>query len=270
MLSAAVPCVGLPHTHAARESVSVTESEHQVRVRLVGIESSGVRTLLGAMCGTLQPERAGSRTWDDIEILMSADRPGGTSFDDTDMLIVVVSASQGVPAELGQVWAAAADRQVPALIAVTHIDESGTDLEEIAAMCRRVLIDGGEIFVPWLPILDDDERVCGFISLLSEEIVDWSDGGPVIRASEQRHQELIEEARAELCESVMLAVVDDDLFGAYMSGAAIDGEEIENQMHEQIVRGLRHPVIGTGIAPHLLGVGLLLDTVAEIGHQREA
>ena len=137
-------------------------------------------------------------------------------------------------------------------------------------MCQRVLSDGGEIFLPWLPIHDDDERVCGFINLLSEEIVDWSDGGPVIHSSEARHQELIEETRAELCESVMIAVDDDTLFAQYMAGEPIDGEVIELQMLEQIGRGLRHPVIGTGTTPHLLGVGLLLDVMAGvIQHRRD-
>jgi hypothetical protein len=66
----------------------------------------------------------------------------------------------------------------------------------------------------------------------------------------------------------MLAVEDDELFSRYMAGEAIDGEDIEHEMLEQILRGLRHPVFGTGTSPHLLGVGLLLDTIAELDHVR--
>jgi hypothetical protein len=107
----------------------------------------------------------------------------------------------------------------------------------------RVLSEGGEIFLPWLPILGDDESVCGFINLLSEEIVDWSEGGPVIHASEQRHQELIEETRAELCESVMLAVEDDELFSRYMAGESIDGEDRESQVRTEILSLRRCTVV---------------------------
>lgn len=240
-----------------------------MRVRLMGIPGSGVRTLIGAMSGTLVPESSGSRVWDEVELLLSEARPGTAALDDIDVLVIVLSATQGVPADVASAWAEAAELQLPALVTVTHLDEPSADLEEVAAMCRRVLTDGGEIFLPWLPILGDDERVCGFINLLSEEIIDWSDGGPVVHPSEPRHQELIAEARAELCESVLLAVADDELFSRYMSGEAIDGEEIESQMLEQVMRGLRHPIFGTGVQPHLLGVGLLLDTIAELAHLRQ-
>jgi len=232
-----------------------------LRVILVGIPGAGVRTLLSALCDGHESSERGQRTWDGTAVEFTASRPDSVHLDSADLIVVVISARQGLPADLSHVWMSAAEHGIPALVAVTHIDEPTVDMEEIAAMCTRVLTDGGEIFLPWLPILDDDERVCGFINLLSEEIVEWSQGGPVVHASEQRHQELIEEARAELCESVMLAVDDDSLFASYMSGTPIDGEVIETHMHEQTRRGLRHPVLGTGLVPHLLGVGLLLDTI---------
>jgi translation elongation factor EF-G len=199
---------------------------------------------------------------------LRAGRPDSVDLAGTDLLVMVTSAGQGVPSEAGPLWQSAAERGLPALIVVTHLDDSNADLEEITAMCTRVLSDGGIIFLPWLAILDDDEAVCGFINLLSEEIIEWSEGGPVVHESEPRHQELIEDPRAELCESVILAVDDDTLFAAYMSGALIDGEVIESHMLEQTSRGLRHPVIGTALRPHLLGVGLVLDTIAGIHRQK--
>ena len=246
----------------------MTESSDGMRVGVVGIHEAGVRTLIGAMSGSATPATSGMRIWEDANLSFMAARPETVNLDDFDMLAVVVSARQGVPAELAPVWQAAMERGLASIIVVTHIDDSVVDLEEVCAMCQRVLSDGGDIFLPWLPILDDVESVCGFINLLSEEIVEWSDGGPVIHPSESRHQELIEETRAELCEAVMLAVEDDELFAMYMSGTLIDGEVIETQMFEQVARGLRHPVLGTGVRPHLLGIGLVLDTMAELEHSR--
>lgn len=239
-----------------------------IRVGLVGIPGSGIRTLIGALSGTLESAISGVRSWDDTDIQLNAARPDSADLNSLDLLVLVVSARQGVASDNAPVWQKATERGLPAMIVVTHLDDSVADLEEITAMCQRTLSDAGEIFLPALPIYSDDEHVCGFINLLSEEIVDWSDGGPVIRPSEPRHQELIAEARAELCESVMLAVDDDHLFDHYMSGAAIDGETIEQHMFEQILRGLRHPVMGTGISPHLLGVGLLLDVISELDKHR--
>lgn len=239
-----------------------------INVTLVGIEGSGVRTLIGSLSGQLEPCITGERDWEGTSIHLRGFRPDAVNLSDSDLLVVVTSAGQGVPSAMGPLWQSAAERGLPALIVVTHLDDSTVDLEEVTAMCMRVLSDGGEIFLPWLPILDDDESVCGFINLLSEEIVEWSEGGPVVHPSEQRHQELIEDARAELCESIMLAVDDDSLFTMYMSGLPIDGEVIESHMLEQTSRGLRHPVIGTALNPHLLGVGLLLDTIAGIDRQR--
>lgn len=241
----------------------------RINATLVGIEGSGVRTLIGSLTGTLQPADEGERVWDGSTICLRASRPESVDLAKVELLIVVTSAGQGVPSEIGPLWHSAAERGLPALIVVTHIDNAAVDLEEVTAMCTRVLSDGGEVFMPWLPILADDETVCGFINLLSEEIVEWGDGGPVVHQSEQRHQDLIEDARAELCESIMLAVDDDTLFADYMSGTPIDGEVIELQMLEQTSRGLRHPVIGTALQPHLLGVGLLLDTIAGIDRQRK-
>jgi translation elongation factor EF-G len=246
----------------------VSDSPHSIRVALVGAEGSGVRTLIGSLSGSLSPSSSGERLWDDLVIHLSAGRPTSVNLTDTGLLVVVVSAKQGVPSSLASVWQEAAERAMPAVVVVTHVDDATVDLDEVTAMCQRVLSDGGEVFLPWLPILDDHEGVCGFISLLSEEIVDWSDGGPVRRESETRHQELIEDSRAELCESVMLAVSDDQLFASYMSGTPIDGETIEAHMHEQIGRGLRHPVLGVGLTPHLLGVGLLLDTISAVARTR--
>ena len=239
-----------------------------INVYLVGIEGSGVRTLIGSLSGNLEPSLTGKRHWDGSTIHLHGCRPDSAGLSEADLLIVVISARQGVPSGLGALWQSAAERGLPALIAVTHLDDATVDLEEVAAMCTRVLCDGGEVFLPWLPILDDDEAVCGFINLLSEEIVEWSDGGPVVHQSEQRHQELIEDARSELCESIMLAVDDDSLFTEYLSGVPVGGEVIEAHMLEQTSRGLRHPVIGTALRPHLLGVGLLLDTIAGIERQR--
>ena len=246
------------------------EASDACAVMVLGIENSGVRTLVGALAGSLHPAQSGQRLWENSLIRFSSGRPGSCELGQVDILVAVVSAQQGVPGEISGLWLEAADRGIPAIIAVTHIDDPSIDLEEAAAMCTRVLADGGEVFLPWLPILADDESVCGFIDLLSEEIVDWSDGGPVIRASEPRHQELIEDARAELCESIMLAVDDDQLFAQYLAGSPIDGEEIESQMLEQISRGLRHPVFGTGLRPHLLGVGLILDVLAALSEIRRA
>ena len=248
----------------------MSEIRKSVQVALVGTPGAGVRTLIGAMTGTLEPATAGERLWEDSRIQLNTMRTDDISLENLDLVVIVVSAQQGVSTELSSVWHDAAERSLPALIAVTHLDDSTVDIEEITAMCQRVMVDGGEIFLPWLPIHDDDERVCGFINLLSEEIVEWSDGGPVIHASESRHQELIEDARAELCESVMLAVDDDKLFAQYMDGVAVDGEMIEIHMIEQTARGLRHPVIGTGTSPHLLGVGLLLDVISDIDNQRNS
>jgi translation elongation factor EF-G len=270
MLSVVLSRPGLPHVNEARESYPVSDSQKCVRVGLVGINGSGVRTLIGALSGSLIPETSARRIWDGVDICLAAARPDVVLPEECDVLILVISARQGVPTVLADVWHAATQRGLPSLIAVTHIDDSLVDLEEVTAMCMRVLSDGGQIFLPWLPILGDDESVCGFINLLSEEIVDWSEGGPVIHASEQRHQDLIEESRAELCESIMLSVADDKLFSRYMEGEAIDGEHIEHEMLEQILRGLRHPVFGIGTRPHLLGVGLLLDTIAELDHLRTA
>lgn len=246
----------------------MTEMRKSMQVALVGTPGAGVRTLIGAMTGTLEPSLAGERLWEDSRIQLNAMPLDAVALTDLDLVVIVISAQQGVPAELSTVWLDAAECNVPALIAVTHLDDSTVDIEEITAMCQRVMVDGGEVFLPWLPIHDDDERVCGFINLLSEEIVEWSDGGPVIHASESRHQELIADARAELCESVMLAVDDDQLFAQYMDGVAVEGEVIEIHMIEQITRGLRHPVVGTGTSPHLLGVGLLLDVISDIDNQR--
>lgn len=239
-----------------------------IHVTLVGIEGSGVRTLIGSLSGTLEPSLNGERHWDGSTIHLRGCRPHSVDLSDSDLLVVVTSAGQGVSSEMGPLWQSAAERGLPALIAVTHLDDASVDLEEVTAMCTRLLSDGGEVFLPWLPILDDDESVCGFINLLSEEIVEWSEGGPVVHQSEQRHQELIEDARTELCESIMLAVDDDALFTSYLSGTPIDGEVIESHMMEQTSRGLRHPVIGTALHPHLLGVGLLLDIIAGIEKQR--
>lgn len=244
------------------------EVAETLAVTLVGMDNSGVRTLVGALTGAFDRAESGERVWDSARIRFSSARPGTCELEHCDVLVAVVSAEQGVPEELSRIWLDAAERGIPALIVATHIDNAAIDIEEVAAMCRRVLADGGEIFLPSLPILADDESVCGFIDLLSEEIVDWSDGGPVIRASEQRHQELIEDARSELCESIMLAVDDDQVFADYMSGSPIRGEEIEAHMVEQINRGLRHPVFGTGVSPHLLGVGLILDTLAALQANR--
>ncbi len=246
----------------------MNDSRSDLRTGLVGVEGAGVRTLIGSLSGSPLPALEGERVWEDSTVVLTGFRPENADLSGLDLVVLVVSAAQGVPAQLAATWQAAAERGLPGLIAVTHIDDAAVDLEEIAAMCRRVLTDGGEIFLPWLPILDDDESVCGFINLLSEEIVEWSDGGPVIHQSEQRHQELIEEARSELCESIMLAVDDDALFTAYMAGAPVDGEVIESHMIEQMSRGLRHPILGVGLRPHLLGVGLVLDTIIGVERHR--
>jgi len=238
-----------------------------IRAGLAGIPGAGRRSLMEGLIGESN-SALGVRAWDGVEIQIRPISVEANSLADVDLLVIVVSAKQGVPADLNGIWARGAERGGPAIIVVTHLDDALADLEEIAAMCSRTFTDAGEIFLPRLPILDDEERVCGFIDLLSEEIVEWSQGGPVVHASEPRHQELIEDARAELCESVMLAVDDDDLFDRYLAGEPVAGEVIEEHMIEQVVRGLRHPVLGTALNPRQLGIGLVLDTIAALATTR--
>lgn len=243
------------------------DSPMTIRAGLAGIPGAGRRSLITALIGETDASR-GVRAWDGVDIQIRPITAEATSLADIDLLVIVVSAKQGVPADLNEIWTWTTECGVPAIIVVTHLDDSLADLEEIAAMCSRTFTDAGEIFLPRLPILDDEERVCGFIDLLSEEIVEWSEGGPVVHASEPRHQELIEDARAELCESVMLAVDDDDLFDRYLSGEPIAGEVIEEHMIEQVSRGMRHPVLGTALIPRHLGIGLVLDTIAALATSR--
>jgi len=234
------------------------------RVLLIGHPGSGVSTLrrrwdLAARLGDAEWQalafEAGPRPDSDVAGSVDAHRPA--------VAVLVISCTQGAGPELGVAFEALAERSVPVVIALTHADSPDADIEEMTAIAARILGPDANVSCDQLPVLGEDLRPIGFISLIDGTITEWSSGEIAWHEPEPQHLEMIEDSSAEFLESVLLAAPE-DLFAAWQSDESLDANDIGSEFVEQVRAGLRHPVVAVGMHPRGLGDSLALDLLAAV------
>jgi len=119
-------------------------------------------------------------------------------FPEFSAVVVAMSAYEGAPNNLIEVWNELSELLIPRAIVITKIDHEDADFDEAVLIARRMF---GEGVTPYLVLHADDGAPCAFINLEDLTIRDYSTGQLEIKPSDEDHRILVQEFQAEYLES---------------------------------------------------------------------
>jgi elongation factor G len=177
-----------------------------------------------------------------------------------DLVVVVVSAVDGLEVGAEMAWEQAAALGLPRMVFVTKEDKPRADFHRVLAQLRTVL--GAGVIPLELP-LGEQDTFYGVADVLSEH-------GLAYTADGRHHDEPIPSDVAEeehrLHDEVAEEIVsgDDDQLERYLSGDMPDASELQRSLAHEVRDGLAFPVI-VGSAVTGVGVDRLADFLCELG-----
>lgn len=180
-----------------------------------------------------------------------------------DSALFVISAVDGVDSATVTLWEECAAVGMPRAVAITRLDHARADFDETVVTCRREFGDG--VLPAYLPAFADDGSVAGLVSLLAQEVSDYSGGGPTParRPADPEHTALTESARNELIEGIITESEDETLLERYSEGDTdIDVATLVSDLEKAVARGSFYPVIGV-VSTAGVGVQELLDLMVK-------
>jgi elongation factor G len=176
----------------------------------------------------------------------------------SDAVVIVVSAVQGVSSVMSELWERVS--HLPTTVVVTHLDATRADIDESAAVCRRVL--GLDLQIPYLPIHDDDGTLAGFLDVLGDVIhVQEADGSHML-STDDEHRTLTQAYRDELIDLLLAECADDTTVEAMAAGAHVTHAQVSEWLHEGISTSRIH--VALGFAAHTVRGDIGLDLIAAL------
>jgi elongation factor G len=176
-----------------------------------------------------------------------------------DLMVLVVSAVEGIEAQTEAGWALADELGLPRLIFVNKLDRERASFDRTLNVLRESFCAG--IAPLELPV-GGEAGFRGIADLLTDAAITYEDGkshaGPIpddLAATE--HQ-----VREQLVEGIVVG--DDDLMERYLEGDIPSSIELEATLASGVAQGVVYPVV-CGSALTGIGVDRLASLLAEIG-----
>jgi hypothetical protein len=247
-------------------------------VAIVGSAHSGVHDVFAALCGhttesptvTAQPWRYAQGTHGDHALtFLSCDDPETTTTQwpqfiyAMDAVVFVVSAQQGMDSGLIDAWDATIRYRIPRLIVVTHLDDGRADIDEIAAIARRVFDDSDSIHVVVQPAMNDAENYAGTIDLINLTVTDVSQEPIHTRPCDPEHIAFIDSQRQEVIGFLASHSDESNFFDQVLAGVMPTTDRISKAAHECMSRGLLTPVLPFSHSPYEFGVREVITYVTD-------
>jgi elongation factor G len=175
-----------------------------------------------------------------------------------DLVVVVVSAVEGVEAQTEAAWQLAVELGLPRLILVNKLDRERAGFERTLAQLRDTF--GAGIAPLELPI-GEEAVFHGIADLLTDTAIiyenDQSRSGPIPdELADAEHQ-----VREQLVEGIVVG--DDELMERYLDGNMPSSEELEAALATGVAQGTVFPVV-CGSAATRVGIDRLASLLAEI------
>ena len=120
------------------------------------------------------------------------------ALENADAAIFIVSANEGIGPQDAERWAQARELYIPSLVAITEIEQSEIDFDDMAAIATRLL---DPVVTPFLVLHADDGSPSALIDLDSLQLSDYSTGARIIKESDPEHKVLVFEFRKEYLEA---------------------------------------------------------------------
>jgi len=176
-----------------------------------------------------------------------------------DGAVAIFAAVEGVQPQSESVWHQADRYHVPRLAFINKMDRLGADYQRVLQEMREKL--GASPLLLQLP-LGTEDVFRGVIDLITMQSVAWQEAdlgmAPAVGPIPADLQELAQAERETLLEAI--AEYDDVLLEQYLTGAALEPEQIRLAVRRATLTGARVPVLlGSGLRNK--GIQPLLDAV---------
>ena len=116
---------------------------------------------------------------------------------ESDLAIFAIDPSAGIDQMTIDLWQSLDEYQVPRLVVVTHLEKLEADFDDAVMIATRVF---DQMITPYLVLHDEAGIPAALIGLSDLEIIDYSTTPKSIQSSDEEHQTLVQEFRAEYLE----------------------------------------------------------------------
>ena len=116
---------------------------------------------------------------------------------ESDLAIFAIDPSAGIDQATIDLWQSLDEYQVPRLVVVTHLEKLEADFDDAVMIATRVF---DQMITPYLVLHDEAGIPAALIGLSDLQIIDYSTTPKTIKESEEEHQTLVQEFRAEYFE----------------------------------------------------------------------
>ncbi len=176
-----------------------------------------------------------------------------------DLVVVVVSAVDGVEAQTEAAWRLAAELGLPRLVFVNKLDRDRASFDRTLAELKERF--GAGIAPLELPVGEESD-FRGIADLLTDEAIFYEGGASTRGPIPDELAELEHTVREHLVEGIVVG--DDELMERYLEGEVPTAEELEATLAGGVAQGLVFPVV-CGSATTGVGIDRLASLLAEIG-----
>ncbi len=165
-----------------------------------------------------------------------------------DLVVIVVSAVEGIEAQTEAAWELAAELGLPRLVFINKLDRERASFDRtLAALQERF---GAGIAPLELPV-GEESGFRGIADLLTDTAIIYEGGKPHPGPIPDDLAAVEHEVREQLVEGIVVG--DDALMERYLEGEALSGAELEATLAHGVAQGLVFPVVcGSAVT----GVGI--------------
>ena len=175
-----------------------------------------------------------------------------------DLVVVVVSAVEGVEAQAEAAWALASELGLPRLVFVNKLDRERSSFDRTLADLRDKF--GAGIAPLELPV-GEEAGFRGIADLLTDTAILYEGGSPVTGPIPDDLADTEHQVREQLVEGIVVG--DDALMERYLEGEIPSTEDLEATLAGGVAQGLVFPVV-CGSAATGVGIDRLATLLCEI------
>ncbi|HET7724343.1 MAG TPA: elongation factor G-like protein EF-G2 [Propionibacteriaceae bacterium] len=157
-----------------------------------------------------------------------------------DAAVFVVAAGDGIDPATATLWHECAAVGMPRAIVVTKLDDGRTTFDVALGDLQAVL--GKSVQPAYAPLVKGNQIV-GNLSLVSQQVHDYSSGSLVSRAADADELAAIGQYRSDLIEGIIEESEDADLMDRYLEGDELKESELLADLLTAILHGRFHPVV---------------------------
>lgn len=179
-----------------------------------------------------------------------------------DSAMIVISGVNGVETGADELWAAAADYDIPRFIVINLLDREHTRFSEILEEARDHY--GARVFPMTLPV-DEGPGFTSVLDVMRSEVITFAADGSGKYAEKPAEGALLEKV-SELHRQLidMVAESDDALMEKFFEEGTLTEDDLRAHVHEAVQKGLVVPVYAASGARNI-GVARILDFIAKYG-----